>query len=178
MGICTIVLDRSHWLILGDEIWFAAQSSDSRQSRHGRLCRRCHGYKMVWRIGKWTISLHRLLQPLKRRDAQRWLYYRDRTEGQNTILIDYQNQNVNAVPTTQWGSSNTSQGAAPSFDIPSGSTAFFTQDMSTAYNCVSQKAHSPPWLLLNDHTHLHDALQDGETRYSIHQQPNTDPHSG
>ncbi|ORX35954.1 chondroitin AC/alginate lyase [Kockovaella imperatae] len=70
-------------------------------------------------------------------ESERWTYYRKRTEGQNTILIDYLNQNVNAAPTQNWGSSNTSQGAAPSFSIPNDSTAYFTMDMSTAYNSSS-----------------------------------------
>ena len=66
--------------------------------------------------------------------SERWSYYEDATEGQNTLLIDYANQNVNANPTQTWGSSNTTQSAAPSFTIPDGSTAFFTIDMSSAYS--------------------------------------------
>ena len=67
-------------------------------------------------------------------NSERWLYYNCRTEGQNTLLIDWQNQNVNATPTTNYGSSDTSQGPAPSFDVPDGSTAFFTEDLTSAYN--------------------------------------------
>lgn len=67
-------------------------------------------------------------------NSERWLYYRKRTEGQNTILINGQNQNVNAQPSTNYGSSGTNQGAAPSFNVSSTDTAFFTTDMSSAYN--------------------------------------------
>ncbi|KAG8951379.1 hypothetical protein FRC04_006150 [Tulasnella sp. 424] len=66
-------------------------------------------------------------------DSQRWLYYRKRTEGQNTILINGQNQNVDAAPTSKFGSSNTVQSSDAPFAIPEGSTAFFTIDMSSAY---------------------------------------------
>ncbi|OXB34428.1 heparinase II/III family protein [Cryptococcus neoformans] len=67
-------------------------------------------------------------------NSERWLYYRKRTEGQNTLLINDQNQNVNATPTGNWGSSGTAQGPAPSFQLDSGDTAYFWTDMSSAYN--------------------------------------------
>lgn len=67
-------------------------------------------------------------------NSERWLYYRKRTEGQNTVLINYQNQNVNVSSTTNYGSTNTSQGGAPSFNVSTSDTAFFTADMSAAYN--------------------------------------------
>ncbi|KAG8918540.1 hypothetical protein FRC01_001805, partial [Tulasnella sp. 417] len=66
-------------------------------------------------------------------DSQRWLYYRKRTEGQNTILIGGENQNVGASPTCNFGSTNTVQGASTGFHVPLDSTAFFTTDISTAY---------------------------------------------
>ena len=67
-------------------------------------------------------------------ESERWLYYRKRTEGQNTVLINYANQNVAAAPSSNFGSSNTQQGAAPSFNITSDDTAFYTTDLSSAYN--------------------------------------------
>ncbi|ORY32309.1 chondroitin AC/alginate lyase [Naematelia encephala] len=67
-------------------------------------------------------------------NSERWLYYRKRTEGQNTILIDYQNQNVNAAPSTNFGSTGTEQGPAPSLNISTDDTVFFTHDLSSAYN--------------------------------------------
>ncbi|RSH92903.1 hypothetical protein EHS25_008349 [Saitozyma podzolica] len=67
-------------------------------------------------------------------NSERWLYYRKRTEGQNTILIGAQNQNVGATPSGNYGSTGTQQGAAPSLNISSTDTVFFTTDMSSAYN--------------------------------------------
>ncbi|KAG8891543.1 hypothetical protein FRC00_013530 [Tulasnella sp. 408] len=61
------------------------------------------------------------------------MYYRKRTEGQNTILIGGENQNVGASPTCNFGSTNTVQDTATGFDVPADSTAFFTTDISTAY---------------------------------------------
>ena len=72
-------------------------------------------------------------------NSERWQYYRKRTEGQNTILINYQNQEVMANPTTNYGSTNTTQGAAPSFNVTSTDTAFFTTDLSSAYNYTVER---------------------------------------
>jgi hypothetical protein len=67
-------------------------------------------------------------------DSQRWLYYRKRTEGQNTLLVNYANQNVAAQPSANFGSTGTKQGAAPSFNVEKDDTAFFWTDMTSAYN--------------------------------------------
>ncbi len=67
-------------------------------------------------------------------DADRWLYYRKRTEGQNTLVLDYQNQVVTANTTGTWGTTNDAQGPAPGWTAPSGSSAFFVTDMTEAYN--------------------------------------------
>lgn len=69
-------------------------------------------------------------------DAQegtRWRYYRKRTEGQNTIQINAGNQLVSAAPTGQFDSTGTKQGAAPSLNVSTTDTAFFSLDMSSAY---------------------------------------------
>jgi hypothetical protein len=66
-------------------------------------------------------------------DSQRWLYYRKRTEGQNTILVDQQNQNVNAQPKMTYDSSGTVQGSSTVFKAPSDSTAYVVYDLSSAY---------------------------------------------
>ncbi|KAF7363785.1 hypothetical protein MSAN_01036400 [Mycena sanguinolenta] len=66
-------------------------------------------------------------------DGQRWQYYRKMTEGQNTILINKSNQNLNAAPTVNYGTSNTTQGPTTVNVVPQDSTAFFTQDMTSAY---------------------------------------------
>lgn len=70
-------------------------------------------------------------------DSVRWLYYRKRTEGQNTILVNQQNQLVTATPTVNHGTSNTTQsGGTTVFTVPDGSTAFWTSDLSSAYSDV------------------------------------------
>jgi hypothetical protein len=65
--------------------------------------------------------------------SDRWLYYRKMTEGQNTIVIDRQNQLVTASPIVTHGTSNTTQGSSTVFDVPSDSTVFWVADMSSAY---------------------------------------------
>ncbi|KLO20764.1 hypothetical protein SCHPADRAFT_863609 [Schizopora paradoxa] len=81
-------------------------------------------------------------------DSQRWLYYRKRTEGQNTILVNGQNQNVNAQPTVKHDSSGTAQGSSTVETIPSGSTAFWIADLVSAYNDTS--SFSRGMRLIND----------------------------
>jgi hypothetical protein len=66
-------------------------------------------------------------------NATRWLYYRKRTEGQNTILVNQQNQNVLANPTMTQGSSGTTQGSSTVFKPSSDSTSFVVFDLSSAY---------------------------------------------
>ncbi|KIY45778.1 hypothetical protein FISHEDRAFT_48820 [Fistulina hepatica ATCC 64428] len=73
-------------------------------------------------------------------DSQRWLYYRKRTEGQNTILIDKLNQHVSDAPTVKHDSSNTTQGSSTVETLPSDSTAYWMTDMTSAYfNATSVK---------------------------------------
>jgi hypothetical protein len=66
-------------------------------------------------------------------NATRWLYYRKRTEGQNTILVNQQNQDVTANPKMTFGSSGTVQGSSTVFKAPSDSTAYAVFDLSSAY---------------------------------------------
>lgn len=66
-------------------------------------------------------------------DSQRWLYYRKRTEGQNTILIDANNQDVTAAPTVTHGSSGTTQGSSTVLDVDTDSTAYFVADLTSTY---------------------------------------------
>jgi len=66
-------------------------------------------------------------------NATRWLYYRKRTEGQNTILVNAANQNVAAQPTVTHGSSGTVQGSSTVFEPPSDSTAYWVADLTSAY---------------------------------------------
>ncbi|KAI0320454.1 chondroitin AC/alginate lyase [Amylostereum chailletii] len=66
-------------------------------------------------------------------DAARWLYYRKRTEGQNTILVDAGNQNVKAAPTVTHDTTGEAQGSSTVYDVPSDSTAYFVADLTSAY---------------------------------------------
>lgn len=66
-------------------------------------------------------------------DSERWTYYRDRTEGQNTLLLDSVSQNVLAAPTTDFGTTGESQDSLDYTPVNS-STAFFRMDFSTTYN--------------------------------------------
>lgn len=73
-------------------------------------------------------------------DAQRWLYYRKRTEGQNVIMVNADNQNVLAAPTVKYGSTNEAQGSSTVYTVPGSSTAYFTADLESAYfNVTSYK---------------------------------------
>ncbi|KAI0307685.1 chondroitin AC/alginate lyase [Multifurca ochricompacta] len=65
--------------------------------------------------------------------SSRWLYYRKRTEGQNTILVNQQNQDVTAHPTMTHDSSGTLQGSSTVFKASSDSTAFSVFDLASAY---------------------------------------------
>ena len=70
-------------------------------------------------------------------DAVRWLYYRKRTEGQNTIVVGQANQLVTASPKVSNGTSGTTQTPGTTvFNAPSGSNAFFIADITSAYSGV------------------------------------------
>jgi hypothetical protein len=66
-------------------------------------------------------------------NATRWLYYRKRTEGQNTILVNADNQNVAAQPKVTHGTSGTVQGSSTVFDPSSDSTVYWVADLTSAY---------------------------------------------
>lgn len=65
--------------------------------------------------------------------SQRWLYYRKRTEGQNTLVLNGDNQNVAGVPSTTFGSTGETQNAL-AFTVANSSTAFLTTDLTSMYN--------------------------------------------
>ncbi|GAA6008345.1 uncharacterized protein JCM10292_005541 [Rhodotorula paludigena] len=69
-------------------------------------------------------------------DSPRWLYYRKRTEGQNTILVNKQNQLVTGQPTTSFGSTNDEQDALV-YTPSNSSTAYFTTDISEMNEATS-----------------------------------------
>ncbi|KAG8862900.1 hypothetical protein FRB96_000318 [Tulasnella sp. 330] len=70
-------------------------------------------------------------------DSQRWLYYRKRTEGQNTLVVNWDNQNADASTPCNFGTTNETQGSSTVYTVPSTSTAFFTTDLTNTYNGVS-----------------------------------------
>jgi hypothetical protein len=73
-------------------------------------------------------------------DSERWIYYRKRTEGQNVVLVGGENQNVNATPTINYGTTGEAQGSSTVYKVPPHSAAFFTADLSSAYfNVTSYK---------------------------------------
>lgn len=65
--------------------------------------------------------------------SERWLYYRKRTEGQNTILVGGQNQNVQAAPTVKHETTNDAQGSSTVYNAPSDSAAYWIADLTSAY---------------------------------------------
>jgi hypothetical protein len=81
-------------------------------------------------------------------DAVRWLYYRKRTEGQNAIVVNHQNQLVTASPTIRTDSSNTSQTPGTTvFHASNDSKAFFIADLTSAYGTVTSDSRGA--MLLN-----------------------------
>ncbi|KAH9037194.1 chondroitin AC/alginate lyase [Lactarius hengduanensis] len=66
-------------------------------------------------------------------NATRWLYYRKRTEGQNTVMVNQANQDVSAQPKITHDTSGTAQGSSTVFKAPSDSTAYFVADLTSAY---------------------------------------------
>lgn len=67
-------------------------------------------------------------------NSERWTYYRKMTEGQNTLLLNAENQLVTANPNATFGTTGDIQGSSTVYQVPSGSTAYYVTDMTTAYN--------------------------------------------
>jgi len=84
--------------------------------------------------------------------SPRWLYYRKRTEGQNTLVLNQQNQVLAALPPSNFGTSGTVQNSSTVVSIPSDSTAFFTTDLTDTYGgtFVSYVSVASASLLSND----------------------------
>ncbi|KAF8317065.1 hypothetical protein DL93DRAFT_2125146 [Clavulina sp. PMI_390] len=72
-------------------------------------------------------------------DSDRWLYYRKRTEGQNTLVVNQQNQVLTAQPPTKFGSSGTVQNSSTVVTLDKDDTAFFTADLTDTYDGTSIK---------------------------------------
>jgi hypothetical protein len=76
--------------------------------------------------------------------SDRWTYYRKRTEGQNCIVVGEQNQNVSATPQLlKYGTTNETQGPTTVYTPPQSSTAFWTADLTSAYDNVYVTSQPP-----------------------------------
>ncbi|KAH7104948.1 chondroitin AC/alginate lyase [Auriculariales sp. MPI-PUGE-AT-0066] len=96
-------------------------------------------------------------------NATRWLYYRKRTEGQNTILLNGANQIADAAdPTLTFGSSGDAQGSSPVVSLSGGSTAFASTDMSTAYGGGSSVVRGIRMLDNRQRVLLQDDISSGD----------------
>ena len=65
--------------------------------------------------------------------SPRWLYYRCRTEGQNTILMENQNQNPDISPATNYDTTGEEQSSL-TYAAGSSSATYFWSDLSAGYN--------------------------------------------
>lgn len=82
--------------------------------------------------------------------SDRWLYFRTRTEGQSTLLINADNQDVLAEPVIlASGSSNTTQGSSTVFSVDTDDTAFWVADLTTAYFNAYVTIHVPCRYVVN-----------------------------
>lgn len=69
--------------------------------------------------------------------ATRWGYYRKGTQGQNTLVINKMNQNADCHPTNNFDSTGAKQTSDISYTPGTNDIAYFTTDMSDAYNVSS-----------------------------------------
>ncbi|CAD6884356.1 unnamed protein product [Tilletia controversa] len=70
-------------------------------------------------------------------NSTRYMYYRKATQGQNTLVVNNQNQLTNCQPTNTFASTNPSQSEDPNY-VPSASdVAYFATDMSSCYASTS-----------------------------------------
>lgn len=74
-------------------------------------------------------------------DAIRWQYYRDGTEGQNTLVLNTKKpaQIVTALPTTKFGTTGDTQ-TSSSFKPSSQSAAYWKADLSSVYGSGAAKS--------------------------------------
>ncbi|KAK0559775.1 hypothetical protein OC844_004176 [Tilletia horrida] len=70
-------------------------------------------------------------------DSLRWEYFRKGTQGQNTLVINLQNQEASCLPQNTFGSTNVTQSDSIDFKPASTDAAYFVTDMSSAYGVAS-----------------------------------------
>lgn len=66
--------------------------------------------------------------------AARWNYYRKGTQGQNTLVINKQNQNADCKPINTFKTTGAKQSADLSYTPASNDVAYFVSDLSDCYN--------------------------------------------
>lgn len=69
--------------------------------------------------------------------SARWDYYRKGTQGQNTIVLNKQNQQASCDPVNTFGTTNVTQSADLSYAPASTDIAYFKTDMSSCYSLNS-----------------------------------------
>ena len=72
-------------------------------------------------------------------DSNRWKWYRKASEGQNVIVMDDKNVNVNNNPSTNFETTGDHQGATLDISLDDNSAAYFTTDLTDTYNGTSVK---------------------------------------
>ncbi|PWN87670.1 hypothetical protein FA10DRAFT_268997 [Acaromyces ingoldii] len=70
-------------------------------------------------------------------NALRWQYYRKGTQGQNTLVINNANQNADCHPINNFETTSPKQSADINYAPGTNDVAYFTTDMSDAYNLSS-----------------------------------------
>ena len=91
------------------------------------------GVRWAGELGNGDYDAYQYFQS-EAQDAVRWMYYRKGTEGQNTLVVNYTNQNVNAFTPCTFGSTNDTQsGGSTVYTVPSTSVGYFTTDLTTTY---------------------------------------------
>jgi len=110
-------------------------------------------------------------------DAARWLYYRKRTEGQNTMVVSHSNQLVTASPAINSGSSGTAQDLGTTvFSVPDGSNAFFVADLTSAYGNVTSFSRGVRVLNKRRQVLLQDDIQASQPiQWRMHTNATVDP---
>ncbi|KAG0658780.1 hypothetical protein C6P46_005645 [Rhodotorula mucilaginosa] len=101
-------------------------------------------------------------------NSPRWLYYRKRTEGQNTFTINNDDQVVTGVPTTKFESTGEAQDALD-YAPANSSTVYFTTDLSEMYNSTTSAKRGIRYLNGRRQILLRDEINtSGEIQWRMH----------
>ncbi|EPQ29148.1 uncharacterized protein PFL1_03435 [Pseudozyma flocculosa PF-1] len=66
--------------------------------------------------------------------SARWTYYRKATQGQNTLVLNNQNQVANCLPVNKFETTNPVQSAALDYKPGTNDVAYFISDLSSCYS--------------------------------------------